>query len=121
MVRRSGSCALHELPLDHHLGGDAGVIGARLPQHVAAVHAPVAAEDVLQRVVERMAHMQIAGDVRRRNDDAEGLRRPPGRVGRPGTRRSFPKARKRGLRPRRSRTICPSWVGLRSPSAAILG
>ena len=69
--------ALHELPLDHHLRGDAGVIDARLPQHVAASHAPVAAQDVLQRVVERMAHMQIAGDVRRRNDDAKGLRLRP--------------------------------------------
>ena len=29
---------LHQLPLDHHLGRDAGVVGARLPQHVAAAH-----------------------------------------------------------------------------------
>src|SRR5262249_60116207 len=31
--------ALHELAFDHHLGGDAGVIGAGLPQPVAAAHA----------------------------------------------------------------------------------
>ena len=73
--------ALGELALDHHLRGDAGVIRAGLPEHVLALHAPVAAQDVLQRVVERMAHVQVAGDVRRRNDDAEGigprpLRRP---------------------------------------------
>ncbi len=39
---------LHQLPLDHHLGRDAGVIGAGLPQHVAAAHPLEAAEDVLQ-------------------------------------------------------------------------
>src|SRR5579883_2374391 len=31
--------SLHELPLDHHLGGDAGMVGAGLPEHVAATHA----------------------------------------------------------------------------------
>jgi hypothetical protein len=68
---------LHQLALDHHLRGDAGVVGARLPQHVLAAHALEAAQNVLQRVVERMAHMQRAGDVRRRDDDAIGLARPP--------------------------------------------
>ncbi len=65
----AGLAALGQLPLDHHLGGDAGMVGARLPQHVLAAHALEAAEDILQRVVERMAHMQRAGDVGRRNDD----------------------------------------------------
>ncbi len=65
---------LGELALDDHLGRDSGVVGARLPKDVASVHAPVAAEDVLQRVVERVAHVQVAGDVRRRDDHAEGLR-----------------------------------------------
>ena len=64
---------LHQLPLDHHLGRDAGVIGAGLPQHVAAAHPLEAAENVLQRVVERVAHMQRAGHVRRRDHDGEGL------------------------------------------------
>ncbi len=68
-----GLLRLGELALDHHLGRDAGVVGARLPEHVAAVHPPVAAQNVLQGVVERVAHVQVAGDVRRRNDDAEGL------------------------------------------------
>ncbi len=68
---------LHELALDHHLRGDAGMIDAWLPQHVAAVHAPIAAQNILERVVERVAHMQIAGDVRRRNDNAKRLRRGP--------------------------------------------
>ena len=65
--------ALHELPLDDHLGGDAGMIHARLPEHVLAAHALEADQDVLQRIVERMAHMQRAGDVRRRDDDGERL------------------------------------------------
>ena len=49
---------LHHLPLDHHLRRDAGVIGAGLPEHVASAHPLEAAEDVLQRVVERVAHVQ---------------------------------------------------------------
>ena len=65
----AGLLALHELALDHHLGGDAGVIGAGLPQHVAAAHALEAHQHVLEGVVERMAHMQRAGDVGRRDDD----------------------------------------------------
>ena len=57
-VAAAGSLPLHQLPLDHHLRGDAGMVGARLPQHVLAAHALEAGQDVLQRVVERMAHMQ---------------------------------------------------------------
>ena len=70
----AGLLALHELALDHHLGGDAGVISARLPEHVPAAHALEPAQDVLQRVVERMAHMQRPGDIRRRDHDRVGLR-----------------------------------------------
>ena len=64
--------ALHQLSLHHHLGGDAGMIGSGLPQHVAPAHALEADEHVLQRVVERVPHMQRAGHVGRRNDDGEG-------------------------------------------------
>src|SRR5215469_11617530 len=49
---------LHQLTLDNHLRRDAGVVGARLPEHVLAAHAFEAAQDILERVVERMAHMQ---------------------------------------------------------------
>ena len=62
-----------ELALHHHLRRYAGMVGSRLPQHVLAAHALVAAQDVLQGIVERMAHMQRAGDIRRRNDDGVGL------------------------------------------------
>ncbi len=51
------------------LGGDAGMVGARHPQHFAAAHPLPAGENILQGVVERMAHMQDAGDIRRRNDN----------------------------------------------------
>ncbi len=54
----TGLLAFHQLALDHHLSRDAGMIGARLPEHVLAAHALEPAEDVLQRIVERMAHMQ---------------------------------------------------------------
>jgi len=65
---------LHQLPLDHHLRRYTGVIGPRLPQHVLAAHALEAAQHVLQRVIERMAHMQGTGDVRGRDDDRIGAR-----------------------------------------------
>ena len=61
-----------ELPLDHHLRGDAGVIRARLPQRRVAAHAVPAGERVHQRVLERVPHVQRAGDVRRRQHDAVG-------------------------------------------------
>ena len=61
----------HQLPLDHHLGRDPRVIGAGLPQHVAAAHPLEAAEDVLQGVVEGVPHMQRARHVRRRDHDRE--------------------------------------------------
>ena len=65
-----GLLPLHQLALDHHLRGDAGVVGARLPQHVLAAHALEAAQHVLQRVVERVPHVQRARHVGRRDDDA---------------------------------------------------
>ena len=65
---------LRQLTLDHHLRRDAGVIAARLPQHRATRHAMKADQGVLDGVVEGMAHVQAAGDVRRRDDDAVGAR-----------------------------------------------
>ena len=62
-----------KLALDHHLRRDPGVVHAGLPERVAAGLAPVARQHVLQRVVERVAHVQAAGDVGRRHHDAPGL------------------------------------------------
>src|SRR5690349_6087664 len=60
---------LRQLAFNDVLRGDARMIRARHPEHAKSVHAFVSAENVLERVVERMAHVQRAGDVRRRNDD----------------------------------------------------
>ena len=64
-----------QLTLDYHLGGDAGVVRAGQPQHGLALHPVIAGQDVLQGVVQRMADVQAAGHVRRRNDDRIGARR----------------------------------------------
>jgi hypothetical protein len=51
------------------------VIHAWLPQGVAPHHAMVADQDILDRAVERVAHVQAAGHVGRRHHDGIG----PGR------------------------------------------
>ena len=61
-----------DLAFDHHLGRDARMVRARLPQHRLAEHAMKADQRVLDGEGERMAHMQAAGDVRRRHHDAVG-------------------------------------------------
>ena len=66
---------LLEIAHHHHLRGDARMVGTGLPQHVVAFHAAPADQHVLQRVVERVAHVQAARDVRWRDDDAIGLLR----------------------------------------------
>ena len=66
---------LLERLLDDILRGDAGVVCAGEPEGVAALHAAPADEDVLNRLVERVAHVQNARHVRRRNND--GIRHPP--------------------------------------------
>ena len=66
-----------ELALDHHLRGDTGVIGADHPQRILAAQPLVTNHHVLQRVVERVADVQAAGDVGRRVDDRERLRVRP--------------------------------------------
>ena len=61
-----------ELPLHQHLGGDAGVIGAHLPQGAIAFHAVIADQGIHQRVLKGVPHVQAPGDVRRWDDDAVG-------------------------------------------------
>ena len=60
-----------ELALDHHLGGDAGVVGAGDPEGEVAEHAVPAREDVHLGLVEHVAHVEAAGDVGRREQDGE--------------------------------------------------
>ena len=49
------------------------MIRAGQPENFLAIHARLAGEDVLDRVVENVAKREHAGDIRRRDDD--GIRR----------------------------------------------
>ena len=51
----AGLALLGELPLDHVLRGDAGVVHAGLPQRLVALHALAAGEGVDERVLEGVA------------------------------------------------------------------
>ena len=77
-----------QLVLDHDLRRDTGMVGAELPQRVEAAHPVVTGQHVHQRLLERMAHVQRAGDVRRRQLNAE--RRRPGGAGRLEVAARFP-------------------------------
>ena len=56
-------------PLDDRLRGDAGVIGAGHPERLVPLHPSPASQQILQRPVERMPHVQRSGHVRQRNHD----------------------------------------------------
>ncbi len=62
---------LGQFPLHHVLGGDARMVHAGHPQRGVALHPAPPDQGVDQRVVERMADVQRAGDVRRGDDHAE--------------------------------------------------
>ncbi len=64
-----GLALLGELLLDLVLRGDAGVVHAGQPQRLVPLHALAAGERVHQRVLEGVAQVQGARDVRRRDDD----------------------------------------------------
>ena len=64
---------LAEVFLYLDLGRDARVVGAGHPQGLVALHTLGADQDVLQGLVERMAHVELAGHVRGRDDDGIGL------------------------------------------------
>ena len=64
---------LAEVLLDLDLGCDAGVVGARHPQSLVALHALGTDQDILKGLVERMTHMELAGYVRRRDNDGIGF------------------------------------------------
>ena len=54
--------------------GDGGVVDAGHPEDRAPLHAPPAREDVLERPAEGVADVELAGDVRRRDDEGVGAR-----------------------------------------------
>ncbi len=63
-----------EFALDHHLGGDAGVIGSRQPEGVFAQHAMPANGDVDLGVFQHVADVEDAGHIRRWDHQREDLR-----------------------------------------------
>ena len=62
---------LAQLLLDLDLRGNAGMVGAGDPQRAEALHPLVADENVLERLVQRVPHVELPRDVRGRNDDRE--------------------------------------------------
>ena len=48
------------------LGSDTGVIGTRHPQDVVAAQSPVAAQNILQSIIQSVTHMEHTGNIRRR-------------------------------------------------------
>lgn len=59
-----------QLAFDNHLSRDTGVVHARLPERIAPQHPVVAGKRVHDRILKRVAHMQRARDIGRRNHDA---------------------------------------------------
>ena len=64
---------LAQLLLHLDLGSDAGMVRAGQPQGGVALHPLEAGEDVLERAVQGVAHVELAGDVGGRHDDGEGF------------------------------------------------
>ena len=62
-----------QLAFDHHLGGDTGMISSNLPQGVGTLHALIADQQVHDGVLKRMAHVQVTGDIWRRDHNAVGV------------------------------------------------
>ena len=57
---------------DLDLGGDTGMVGTGLPEGVISLHPLIADQDILEGVVQGVAHVELAGDVGRRDHDGEG-------------------------------------------------
>ena len=69
----AGLAFFGQLLFDLYLGSDTGMVGARNPGDVVAFHALEADQNILQGVVQSMAHVELTRNVRRRHDDAEGF------------------------------------------------
>ncbi len=69
----TGFPLLRQHLLHNVLRGDAGVVGARQPERRVALHPAPAGQQVLDCVIQRVAHVQRTRDIRRRDDDAERL------------------------------------------------
>ena len=69
----AGQPLFRQLTLDDVLRRDAGVVVSGLPEDREPAHPVPADEQILDRRVQRVPHMQVAGHVRRRDRDHEGL------------------------------------------------
>src|SRR5207244_8602120 len=58
-----------ELAGHDHLGGDAGVVCAGQPEGIVTAHAMPAGDDVNFGMLQHVAHVERAGDVRRGDDE----------------------------------------------------
>ena len=74
----AGLAFLGEGAFHHVLGGDARVVGAGHPEDFLALLTGVAAEHVDERVIQGVADVQRARDVRRGNDDGKRFARAVG-------------------------------------------
>ena len=68
-----GQALLAHFGDDLGLGGNGRMVGAGHPQRGIALHPLVAGQDVLPGLIHGVAHVQLAGDVRRRHDDGKRL------------------------------------------------
>ena len=62
-----------QLAFNDDLRGNAGMVGARLPQRVGAAHAVVTGQCIHQGLIKTMPHVQCAGDIGRRQQNAESF------------------------------------------------
>ena len=47
------------------------MVGARLPERVVPLHSFIADQDILHGIVQRMSHMQLSRNIRRRDNDGK--------------------------------------------------
>ena len=52
------------------------MVCSRNPQRVVSLHPLITDQDILQRIVKRVAHMQLAGNIRRRHHRSKRLPAP---------------------------------------------
>ncbi|CCX63430.1 uncharacterized protein BN785_00852 [Firmicutes bacterium CAG:791] len=62
-----GDALLLQLIDDLYLGCNGGMVGPGLPQCIIALHSLKADDDVLHRLIQRMSHVELTGNVRRRD------------------------------------------------------
>ena len=70
---RLGNALLLQRINDLDFCRDGRVVRSRLPERVIALHSLEADDNILHGLVQRVSHVQLTGDIRRRNDNGERL------------------------------------------------